>query len=366
MKILLLSAYDALSHQYWRKGLVGAFPEYDWTVLTLPPRYFSWRLRGNSLTWAYSKREVLSAGYDLLICTSMTDLSALKGMVPALAAVPVLCYFHENQFAYPASEQQNASVEPLMLNLYTALAADKVLFNSVYNRQTFFAGVRRLLKKLPDYVPGNILDLLQEKSAVLPVPLPNDVYLGKVHDTSDVLQIVFNHRWEYDKAPERMLQALKILKSRKVPFRVHVVGQGFRQIPPAFSEMRSVLSEQIGCWGFIESVDEYRSLLQKSDAVLSTAIHDFQGIAVLEAVAAGCVPVVPERLAYPELFAKRFRYPSFEKDAEKEAETLAGRLEKMAKAKAGGELLVAPDIKALGWRALRPFYQQWIRDTAKV
>ncbi len=28
MKILLLSAYDALSHQYWRKGLVGAFPEY--------------------------------------------------------------------------------------------------------------------------------------------------------------------------------------------------------------------------------------------------------------------------------------------------------------------------------------------------
>ncbi len=105
MKILLLSAYDALSHQYWRKGLVRAFPEYDWTVLTLPPRYFSWRLRGNSLTWAYSKREVLSAGYDLLICTSMTDLSALKGMVPALANVPVLCYFHENQFAYPASGQ---------------------------------------------------------------------------------------------------------------------------------------------------------------------------------------------------------------------------------------------------------------------
>ncbi len=88
MRILLFSAYDALSHQYWRKGLVNAFPEYDWTVLTLPPRFFSWRLRGNSMTWAFSERDVLIAGYGLLICTSMTDLSALKGMVPELAKIP--------------------------------------------------------------------------------------------------------------------------------------------------------------------------------------------------------------------------------------------------------------------------------------
>ena len=360
MKILLLSAYDALSHQYWRKGLVGAFPEYDWTVLTLPPRYFSWRLRGNSLTCAYSKREVLSAGYDLLICTSMTDLSALKGMVPALVNVPVLCYFHENQFAYPASGQQNATVEPLMLNLYTALAADQVLFNSAYNRQTFLEGVRQLLKKLPDFVPGNILDLLQEKSSVLPVPLPDDVFLKEKHNCGDVLQVVFNHRWEYDKAPERMFNALKALDSRGVPFKIHVVGQAFRQIPPVYTEMREVLSKNIGYWGFINSVEEYRLLLQTSDVVLSTAIHDFQGVAVLEAVAAGCVPVVPDRLAYPELFAGHLRYPSLESEPEKEATALASHLEKIARKKEQGERLIAPDVSGLGWSALRPFYQQWI------
>lgn len=138
----LLSAYDALSHQYWRKGLVDKFPEHDWTVLALPVRFFSWRLRSNSLTWAFSERKVLTAGYDLLVCTSMIDLSSLKGMVPELTKIPTLCYFHENQFAYPASEQQSASVEPLILNIYTALAADQVLFNSVCNRQTFIEGAQ--------------------------------------------------------------------------------------------------------------------------------------------------------------------------------------------------------------------------------
>jgi len=95
MRILLLSAYDAHSHRRWRQGLVAAFPEWRWTVLTLPPRFFSWRVRGNSLSWAFSERETLEQSYDVLVATSMTDLSALKGLVPALV------YCHENQFAYP-------------------------------------------------------------------------------------------------------------------------------------------------------------------------------------------------------------------------------------------------------------------------
>ncbi len=159
-----------------------------------------------------------------------------------------------------------------------------------------------------------------------------------------------------------MYRALQILKNRKVSFKIHVVGQRFRQIPPVFGEMHQSLADRIGYWGFIDSVDEYRSLLQKSDVVLSTAIHDFQGIAVLEAVAAGCVPLVPDRLAYPELFAKRFRYSSIESDIEKEAEILAERLELMGRAKEQGKSLIAPDIKGLGWKALRPFYQRWINS----
>ncbi len=75
MRILLLSAYDAHSHRRWRQGLVDAFPDWQWTVLTLPPRNFLWRIRGNSLSWAFSERETLEQPYDLVIATSMTDLS---------------------------------------------------------------------------------------------------------------------------------------------------------------------------------------------------------------------------------------------------------------------------------------------------
>ncbi|OED44593.1 glycosyl transferase family 1 [Endozoicomonas sp. (ex Bugula neritina AB1)] len=360
MKILLLSAYDALSHQYWRKGLVRAFPEHDWTVLSLPARYFSWRLRGNSLSWAFGERETLSAGYDLLICTSMTDLSALKGLVPELARVPTLCYFHENQFAYPFSQKQQRSVEPLILNLYTALAADTVLFNTGYNRQTLLDGVKTLLKKLPDFVPANTLELIRDKSFVLPVPLPDNVFLTHQGNSALPLQVVFNHRWEYDKAPERMYAALQLLVKRQVPFRVHVVGQSFRQIPDVFSAMKQELEPYIGRWGYIDSVTEYRSLLQEADVVLSTAIHDFQGIAVLEGVAAGCRPVVPDRLAYPELFARCYRYSSFENDPGREALALADHLEKLSIAKQEGQWGGVADIEALSWSALTPGYRDWL------
>ena len=75
MKILLLSAYDAASHRHWSEMLMQHFKQDQWTVLQLPARYFSWRVRGNSLSWAFSERDVLSQGYDLVIATSMVDLS---------------------------------------------------------------------------------------------------------------------------------------------------------------------------------------------------------------------------------------------------------------------------------------------------
>ncbi len=354
MRILLLSAYDALSHQYWRQGLVSAFPEHDWTTLTLPPRYFSWRIRGNSLSWAFSKRDILEQPYDLIVATSMVDLTGLKGLVPALAQVPTLVYFHENQFAYPESGHAFKSVEPQMLNLYNALAADLVVFNSAFNRDTLLDGAARLLNKLPDQVPAGLIPAIEQKSEVIPVPLPQDVFCPAIVQPGP-LQIIWNHRWEYDKGPELLKDALLAMLDAKLDFKLHVVGQQFRHTPEVFTEIHQLLNQQqrLGYWGHVESVQEYRALLQASDVVLSTALHDFQGIAVLEGVAAGCVPVVPNRLAYKELLNEAFRYGD-----QKEVDSMVTLLQQMARLKKSEQPLPCPDIQQLSWDAMKTRYAQ--------
>ena len=320
-RILLLSAYDAASHQQWRHTLCSMFAGSHWTCLTLPARYFSWRVRGNSLSWAFNHRRELTDNHDLIIATSLTDLASLRGFVPELAQIPTLLYFHENQFAYPAGQQQHNSVEPAMVNLYSALCADHIAFNSEWNRHSFLSGVRTLLNKLPDHVPSGIIELLAAKSTVLPVPLPDALFAGTsdqqpqlssnaanpANPAADCVQIVWNHRHEYDKGPDLLLATIRQLTERGLRFRLHMLGQRFRQRPDTFDQLDELLQQYYqhhditpGTNAFVSDRHAYEQLLQQSDIVLSTALHDFQGLAMLEATALGCFPIAPDALAYPE------------------------------------------------------------------
>lgn len=367
MKILLLSAYDAASHKVWRNGLANYFANFDWTVLALQPRFFSWRIRGNSLCWAYGQRDVLTRRYDLIVATSVVDISALRGMVPGLCAVPTIIYFHENQFAYPATDRQVASIEPQMVNLYSALAADAVAFNSDYNRQTFLTGVSELLKKFPDQVPPGLPQLLKNKSRVLPVPLADEVLNqpGGHGKTSGPYTIVWNHRWEYDKGPDRLLACVRALPS-ELDLRFHIIGQGFRQAPGEFIQLKKLLGERnwLGQWGFIEDRQAYYDLLGQSDAVLSTAIHDFQGLAILEGAALGCRPVVPDRLAYREIFADDHRYESTE-NIIREAQACADHITALANSRINKSYAV--NIRDnFGWNRLGPGYLALFNETIRM
>lgn len=356
-RILLLSPYDAISHQYWHQGLVAALPEHEWTVQTLPARHFSWRTRGNSLTWATSEDDTFNQKFDLIIATSMTDLAALKGMRPSLAAVPTLLYFHENQFVYPESDMAFKSVEPKITSIYSAIAADHIAFNSEYNRETFLQGSSMLLNRMPDYVPPDIEKLLMEKSSILPVPLNDSLFLSGDQERNGPFTILWNHRWEYDKAPERFFSALCILKARGVNFSVHVVGQRFRKTPTVFDQMKAELSDHIGAWGYIENRSEYMNIIRQSHVVVSTALHDFQGLSILEATAAGCIPVVPDRLAYQEYVPDSFRYKSWPDEMDKESKTLVVELLLLADKHQNNKLPMPPDLSHLSWKNKRMEYE---------
>ena len=357
-KILLISAYDATSHRYWREQLQTGFPEYDWTQLALPPRHFSWRVRGNPLSLSGHHRDSLTADYDLLITTSLTDVATLRGLFPNLARLPLLVYFHENQFAYPDNALQQQQLEACMVNLYSALAADCVAFNSQYNRQSFLDGVEQLINRLPDFTPKRLAATLAARSQIIPVPLEERLFTPPKTTRPNTLTVVWNHRWEYDKGPERLCAALQLLKQADIPFRLNLIGQRFRRQPAIFADMQRLLSDEIQYFGPVEGRAAYLQVLRESHLVISTALHEFQGLALQEAVASGCVPVAPERLVYPEYLGERFLYTSTPDDEAREARALADSLMAFAENFARGNLVTAPTLKQWAWSALRPEYAQ--------
>lgn len=325
-RILLLSAYNARSHHYWQQQLVMRFPQHQWQTLTLKDRYFAWRMGGNALNFKAVYHQALLADYDLLIATSMTDLSTLRGLYPNLSHIPNKLYFHENQFAYPTNHRQQGLVEIQMRSIYAALAADQLIFNSTYNHDSFFSGVEKLIKTMPDGIPADLLSSLKAKAATLAVPINDDCQPDPTHQQANdgYLQVVWNHRWEHDKGPEILLQVMRLCQHKKIKF--HVLGQQFRKIPAAMQQIMQQHKSQCANLGFIESRSKYIEILQSADVVLSTANHDFQGIAMLEAVACGCLPIAPNRLVYPELYPASNLYAAASSAAE-EAQAIVDLLE---------------------------------------
>lgn len=303
----LLSAYRAESHARWADWLVSTFTEFDWHRLELPGRHFSWRIRGNPLSWLDALPEQTP---DLIVATSMVDLATLKGLHPRLADVRTILYFHENQFAYPANDTQTTSVEAQMVQLYAALSADRVLFNSEFNRTTFIDGVDGLLDKMPDEAPEGVGRRIAEKSRVVPVPIDPI----RPADTGDPTLIVWNHRWEYDKNPELFADAMIALAERGVEFRLALLGQRHRNASGALDRLRQSLPERIVADGALP-LEEYRAVLGRAGICVSTAIHEFQGLGMLEAASAGCAPLVPDALCYPEIYPGEYRYPAGDRDA---------------------------------------------------
>lgn len=305
-RILLLSAYRSDSHASWVDWLVQHL-EADWRVLELPGRFFRWRIRGNPLSWLPALESLLTEWQpERILATSMVDIATIKGLCPLLAAVPVSYYFHENQYAYPVTAGQHSSVDPLMVQLYGALAADELLFNSLYNRDSYLDGIEQLLKRLPDAVPPGIRERLAARSHWLPVVVNPVVGSGVVERDSRL--ILWNHRWEYDKQPEAFIALLDALTAAGEEFRLALLGGRAPKTPAALKAIRERYADHILVDGRVSRA-EYQQWLQRATVVVSTAIHEFQGLSMLEATSAGVIPLVPDRLCYVEQYPSVYRYP---------------------------------------------------------
>lgn len=354
VRILVLSAYQAASHRLWIDQLVDGFPEIEWRVLSLPARHFHWRIRSNPLSW-YLGGEAAGAGTpDLILATSMTDLATFKGLFhKRLGNVPAIVYFHENQFAYPVTPGASDTVEPAMVNLYSALAADRVVFNSDYNRRSFLDGAKRFLSRIRERLPLEGLQDIRDKSEVIPVPVRDAFFACGANAPVDPARLVWNHRWEYDKGPDTLVAAVSWLAEQGVAFRLELAGQRFRRAPGSLTGLvRRFGRQHVRDAGYLDETD-YVSFISRGGIVLSTALHEFQGLAVMEATAAGCTPLVPDRLVYPEWFGERFRYRSCA-DPSEEGRALGRRIMEMLDA---GGPPAPPSMDAFRFEALAGRYR---------
>ena len=118
--------------------------------------------------------------------------------------------------------------------------------------------------------------------------------------------MLWNHRWDHDKAPEVFFRALRRLDHDGVAFRLALAGANVRSDPREFVEAEERFVDRLVHVGHLDR-ERYLELLVRSSVVASTAVHEFFGIAMVEAMAAGLVPLLPRALSYPELVAREFQ-----------------------------------------------------------
>ncbi|MHC4131478.1 MAG: tRNA-queuosine alpha-mannosyltransferase domain-containing protein [Planctomycetota bacterium] len=301
MRILALEPYYGGSHKAFLDGWINK-SEHNWTLLSLPAYKWKWRMRHGAIHFAEQATELICKGdgWDLLFCSDMLNLAEFLGLVPQrIQRLASIAYFHENQITYPVRIEDERDYQFAMTNLTTALAASKVWFNSTFHLETFLEALEKLLKQMPDFQPLETIEKIRSKSAIHP-PGIEDIRSPSQRESGPI-RILWAARWEHDKNPEDFFEALKILKKSGTDFRLSCIGQQFRDVSEIFNRAKAYFSEHIDNWGYVNCREEYINTLQQADVIVSTANHEFFGITILEAISAGCFPMLPNRLSYPEL-----------------------------------------------------------------
>ena len=305
MRIALLESYYGGSHKAWADGY-QRYSRHEVELITMPAQYWKWRMQGAAITFA----RLLQEKPDLILASSMIDLSTFRALTyQTLGDLPIALYFHENQLSYPQNRRQGHGWRYGFINAVSALTADAVFFNSKFHLDDFMAQLPRMLKHFADFIEFQIIDQIRAKSSVLPLGLDLrrfDAHRARKAECSAPI-ILWNHRWEADKDPEVFVGSMIKLAEEGYSFRLAITGERFGEFPEAFSRMQAVLGDRLVQFGYLESFADYAELLWRSDYVVSTAWQEFFGVSICEAIYCGCLPILPDRLNYPDLLTDNFK-----------------------------------------------------------
>lgn len=253
-------------------------------------------MRHAAVTFAEEAAELEA---DCIWCTDMLDLACWRALAPSqLRDLPHLLYMHENQLLYPMRDGQQPDYHYAVTNLTSMYAADCVVWNSHWHRDAFIEAMQVLMQRMPDHPLS--LASVREKSLVCYPGFECSPVLES-RNANELPHILWAARWEWEKGPDIFFDALAEIGD-ETPFTLSVIGGDAGKANKLFTRAEQTWQHRVHQWGYLEQRQDYTALLQQADMVVSSARHEFFGLAMVEACAAGCLPVLPQTLSYPEVF----------------------------------------------------------------
>ncbi len=230
-KILFLESFYGGSHRDFADGLVE-HSDYELELLTLPDRFWKWRMRGAALSFYTTVRDPKE--YACVFVTDLMGLADLKALWGEHCP-PLILYFHENQLSYPVPDGERLDYHFGFTNITSALAADRVIFNSKFHMESFLSALPEFLKKMPENRPMWITEEIKAKCVCI---YPGCRFGGATENRQALDAgrplIIWNHRWEFDKDPEAFFRAIDAIDDSGIEFELALLGANFQKVPNPF------------------------------------------------------------------------------------------------------------------------------------
>ncbi len=336
MKVLIVEPFFAGSHREWAEG-IQAFSHHEVNILSLEGRYWKWRMRGGAVLLA---ERYLGEGHEpeLILGSSMLDLPTFTGWVAKGDGLipPVVLYCHENQLLYPVPDERPVFQEQRnsfgSINWRSSLLADLNVFNSEFHRKEALNAYQDLIKRAPDHREAFMVERIRERCRVYP-PAPDLLALDRECSASVQkgrgMALLWNHRWEKEKGPAGFASIVRTLMEEGYPLDLILAGPSGNEERIRQGLMMDFPEHVIWC-GQTKDRDEYLACLRAADLILVTSEQDFFGLSTVEAMHQRTIPILPDRLAYPEHLSRRLQellYKNEEEAKERMRSLLKGSLQ---------------------------------------
>ncbi|XP_006834628.1 PREDICTED: glycosyltransferase-like domain-containing protein 1 isoform X2 [Chrysochloris asiatica] len=318
MSILIIEAFYGGSH----KQLADLLQEEleDCVLYTLPAKKWHWRARTSALY--FSQNVPISERYRILFTSSVLNLTELAALRPDLGKLKKILYFHENQLVYPVKKCQERDFQYGYNQILSCLVADVVVFNSMFNMESFLTSIGKFMKLIPDHRPKDLESIIRPKCQVIyfPIRFPDVRRFMPKHKTTHFKKMLSLRR-NGDAAPSMALPSPQEQKGAG-----NVLQSITSGLCDAFSGLETAHQESVGSSlmqiADLNSSDNSNSSYKekKQNPTLDSRnildgvddqqrpLHIVWPHRWLEAVYCGCYPLCPKDLVYPEIFPAEYLY----------------------------------------------------------